>query len=72
MSLKFIAYDEPLFDQTTGEHIGNKVKALTEQEAIQIQREKAAKVKPLFLYRDDKEALEDFIAVNWAWYVVLE
>ncbi len=69
MSLKFIAYDEPLFDQTTGEHIGNKVKALTEQEAIKIQKETVAKVRPSFSYKDDKEALEDFITVNWAWWV---
>jgi hypothetical protein len=72
MTVKYIAYDVPLFDQTIGEHMGNKVKALTEQEAIEHQKALVAKVRPEFKYESDQQALEDFIAVNWAWYVVLE
>jgi hypothetical protein len=71
MSVRFIAYDEPIFDQHTGQMIGNKIKAITEQEAIKIQKETVAKVKQDFVYKDDQQALNDFITVNWAWYVDL-
>lgn len=70
MSVRFLAYDEPIFDEQTGEQIGNKIKAITEQEAIKYQQDLVNKrgVK----YNTDQDALEDFIAINWAWYVDLE
>jgi len=42
---------------------------LTREEAIRIQREYVAKVRPDFTYKSDEEALEDYITVNWAWVV---
>jgi hypothetical protein len=39
---------------------------VTREEAIKIQREVVAKVRPEFIYKNDEEALLDYIAVNWA------
>ncbi len=64
MSVKFIAFDLPIFDQQTGELKANKIKAVTEQEAINMQKEN-------FQYNNDQDALQDFIDINWAWYVDL-
>jgi hypothetical protein len=36
------------------------------QEAIKIQREVVAKVRPDFIYKNDEEALMDYITVHWA------
>jgi hypothetical protein len=47
------------------------IKGYTEKEAIEYQKGVAAKVKPDFKYDSDQHALEDFIAVNWAWWVDL-
>lgn len=65
MTVKFIAYDMPVFDEITGQQIKNKIKAITEQEAINKQKE-------VFDYKNDQDALLDFININWAWYVDLE
>ena len=35
-------------------------------EAIRIQREYIAKVRPDFVYKDDNEALQDYLTVHWA------
>ena len=35
-------------------------------EAIRLQREYVAKVRPDFVYKDDEEALQDYIVVHWA------
>lgn len=35
-------------------------------EAIRIQREYVAKVRPDFVYKDDNEALQDYLTVHWA------
>ena len=65
MTIKFIAYGEILPD---GREI---VKGLTIEQAIEIQKQAAAKTKA-FVYPDDKTALEDFVDINWAWFVELE
>jgi hypothetical protein len=36
------------------------------EEAIKIQREVVAKVRPDFIYKNDEEALMDYITVHWA------
>jgi hypothetical protein len=35
-------------------------------EAIQIQKATAAKVRPDFTYKDDDEALLDYLTIHWA------
>lgn len=54
-----VIYDEP---DSNG---GNKRVEITEEEAIRRQKE-AAKNKS-FTYRNDNEALEDYITIHWAW-----
>ena len=39
---------------------------VTREEAIKIQREYVAKVRPDFIYKNDEEALMDYMTVNWA------
>jgi hypothetical protein len=39
---------------------------VTREEAIKIQRECVAKVRPEFVYKNDEEALMDYMNVNWA------
>lgn len=36
------------------------------EEAINIMKATAAKVKPDFKYKDDDEALNDYIVIHWA------
>lgn len=36
------------------------------KEAIRLQREYVAKVRPDFIYKDDDEALQDYLTVHWA------
>lgn len=36
------------------------------REAIEIQKATAAHVRPGFVYKDDEEALQDYLTVNWA------
>jgi hypothetical protein len=35
-------------------------------EAIRLQREYVAKVRPDFVYKDDHEALQDYLTIHWA------
>ena len=44
------------------------VKTVTVEEAIKLQREGAYKAHQ-FVYTSDQEALDDFIAVNWAYWI---
>jgi hypothetical protein len=67
MSVKFIAYDEPVFDEETGEHIKTKIMGITEREAI-LRQHKTANSRGHY-YNNDIEALQDFITINWAWIV---
>lgn len=67
MSVKFIAYDEPVFHPETGKHIKTKIIGITFEEALKIQNEKVK--DKTFKYASDQEAIEDFIVVNWAWIV---
>ena len=39
---------------------------VTREEAIRIQREYVNRVRPDFVYENDQQALDDYIAVNWA------
>lgn len=48
---------------------GSEQIIVTREEAIRIQRETAALVRPGFVYESDEQALEDYMAVNWAWVV---
>lgn len=41
---------------------------LTAADAIAHQRAHAAEVRPDFQYEDDEQALDDFIAIHWAWW----
>ena len=36
------------------------------EEAIKIQREVVAKVRPDFIYKNEEEALMDYITIHWA------
>lgn len=36
------------------------------REAIEIQKATAAKVNPGFVYKDDEQALQDYLTVHWA------
>ena len=36
------------------------------KEAIRLQREYVSQVRPDFVYKDDEEALQDYITVHWA------
>jgi hypothetical protein len=47
------------------------IKGYTEKEAIEHQKALVAKVRPEFKYETDQQALEDFVNVNWAWWVDL-
>lgn len=46
--------------------MGNEEVIVTRKEAIELQKQLVAKIKPDFVYRNDEEALEDYITVNWA------
>lgn len=35
-------------------------------EAIQIQKETVAQVRPGFVYKDDNDALQDYLTIHWA------
>lgn len=35
-------------------------------EAIQIQKQTASQVRPGFVYKDDNDALQDYLAIHWA------
>lgn len=72
MSIRFFAYDVPIFDEDTDQLIGNKTIVKSEQEAIEYQKSVAAQVRPEFKYNNDSEALEDFIIVNWAYEIFKE
>lgn len=39
---------------------------VTREEAIKIQREHVAKFRPDFVYKNDEEALLDYICIHWA------
>jgi hypothetical protein len=39
---------------------------VTINEAIRLQREYVAKVRPDFVYKDDEQALQDYLTVHWA------
>jgi hypothetical protein len=39
---------------------------VTREEAIKIQREHVAKVRPHFVYKNDEEALLDYMCIHWA------
>jgi hypothetical protein len=60
--MKKIVYNQPRPDGT-----GNELVAVTKQEAIAIQRELVARLRPDFVYKDDEEALLDYMTINWAW-----
>ena len=59
-----LQYNELIFED--GKE-GSKKIVLTEQEAINIQKEKLKSMS--YVYMNDETALLDFIAVNWASYV---
>jgi hypothetical protein len=59
--MRYLVFDEP--HQT-----GNRKIKRTEEEAIEYQREYALK-KYNFVYPYDQQALDDYIATNWAYYV---
>ena len=42
---------------------------VTREEAIRIQREHVARVRPDFTYKSDEQALEDYMTIHWAWVV---
>ena len=44
---------------------GNIIIKITEDEAIRQSKEYAAKYG--YIYRNDREALDNFIVINWAW-----
>lgn len=67
MPVKFIAYDEPVFDKETGEHIKNKIRGITFEEVLKLQYEKVKHKN--FKYSSEQEAIEDYLIVNWAWIV---
>jgi hypothetical protein len=58
--MRHIVFDEP--HQT-----GNRKIKRTEAEAIAYQREYA--LKHNFVYESDSQALDDYICVNWAYWV---
>jgi hypothetical protein len=39
---------------------------VSREEAIRLQRDTVARVRPDFVYESDEQALEDYIVVNWA------
>jgi len=57
--LRFIFFDEP---DEYGDNIRVK---LTEEKAIERQHQRGLFYN--YAYKNDEEALEDFIANNWAW-----
>jgi hypothetical protein len=59
--MRYLVFDEP--HQT-----GNRKIKRTEEEAIVYQREYALK-KHNFTYESDTQALDDYICVNWAYWV---
>jgi len=59
--MRYLVFDEP--HQT-----GNRKIKRTEAEAIAHQREYAFK-KHDFVYENDQQALDDYICVNWAYWV---
>lgn len=56
-----VRYIQPADNQEGYEEV-----IVTINEAIQIQREYVAKVRPDFVYGDDNEALQDYLTVHWA------
>lgn len=42
---------------------------VTVKEAIEIQKQHAANVRPGFVYENDDDALQDYLTVNWAYIV---
>jgi len=59
--MRYLVFDEP--HQT-----GNRKIKRTEVEAIAYQREYTLK-KHNFVYENDSQALDDYICVNWAYWV---
>ena len=59
MYVKYIvpAYNDDGFEEIT----------VTIKEAIEIQKQKAAAVRPGFVYENDDDALQDYLTVNWAY-----
>jgi hypothetical protein len=45
-----------------------KICTISEADAIEKQRKFVSHFRPDFQYKDDQQALDDFIAVNWATY----
>jgi hypothetical protein len=60
--MRFLVWNYPQEDGTVG------YEKRTEAEAISHQREYAFK-KHDFIYASDQEALDDYICVNWAYWV---
>jgi len=62
--MKYLQYHEP------DEHGNIKIIRVTIEEAIEIMHRYSSRND--FVYQNDDEALEDFIAVNWAYWVEVE
>jgi hypothetical protein len=59
--MRYLVYDERIPD------VGSVQIKVTEDEAIKIQRDSAWKSKG-YIYETDQMALDDYIAVNWAYW----
>ena len=62
--MKYLQYHEP------DENDNIRIIRVTIEEAIEIMHEYSSRND--FVYQNDDEALEDFITVNWAYWVEVE
>lgn len=58
-----IEWDEPL----SHDPVTNLNCRVTREDAIKFQRAHVAAGRPDFVYKDDQEALDDFMMVRWAY-----
>jgi hypothetical protein len=64
-----IIYSDQLAYCESSECDGEVTVTITVEEAVARQRAAAASSRPDFSYASDQEALDDFIAIHWAWWM---